>query len=129
LSGLSLLEQLRTQNRPTNRQKARACIRLAEAAGNKDHPDFGLEFDALLADEMSRKPLPNRRTLRAHGIRSGYTRRRYVLGQQARQMELLDAIEDDPTRLARHKIKRAEALSRRERVAARIADRKVRLGL
>jgi len=129
MSGIDLLRQFHTA-RPTLMQKTKALVRFdAVMQADDGHPDANLTIADLVVDEMSRRPAINRATRRAAGARSDYTRRRYILGQQARQEARLDAIEADPVRLARHNIKRSEAAKRRERKAARIADRRARLGL
>jgi hypothetical protein len=117
--GPAVLTALRPP-RPTQTNKIKALTRFdAAMQADDDHPDADLTIAALVADEMTRRPAPNRTDRRRDGERSGWTRKRYVLGQMARQEALLDAIEADPIRLARRNLQRSEAAKRRERKAAR----------
>jgi hypothetical protein len=114
--------------RPTQRQRATAQARLFAAENASDGIDVGLSFAELLADVMTLRPT-NRASRRAGGWRSGYTNRLRVRLAMTHDLRRLDAIEDDPARLARHHAKRAAASERKKRVAARIANKRERLGL
>lgn len=115
--------------RPTFRQKYDALVRQRAAEADTEHPDHGVELVDLVKDEMSRHVVPNRAMRRAAGERTGYSRRLRQRLAMAADMRRLDAIEDNPQRLAQYQERRSAAARRRERVAARVAARRVRLGL
>lgn len=128
--GRDSLAALRAQRRPTLKQRIAAVMRFdAAMQADDDHPDADLTIADLVVDEMTRGPAFNRALRRDGGQRSDWSRKRYTLGQMARQEARLDAIEADPVRMARHQLKRSEAAKRRERKAARIAERRERLGI
>lgn len=115
--------------RPTFKQKYAALVAFNEAADDPEHWAHGVPLAELVVDEMNRVIVPNRAMRRKAGWRSGYSRRRYLVGQMSRDMARLDAIEDNPQRLAQHQAKQAARRERAARVAARVAARRERLGL